>query len=106
MEFQNKITRSLDDYIIFDYYCNKTYILYPEQLKDENNKLIDEWGSCIRVPGATRGCIVLTKDFIIKDIILYEDQCFRKIGCYKRQLKKDFGEIKKRYIGSQLVFKI
>ena len=53
----------------------------------------------MRVPGATRGCIVTDENGIIEHINFYEDTCYEILPCYDRKME----EIKDKYIGRKVV---
>lgn len=58
----------------------------------------------LRVPGSTRGGLILSRldynRFEILDIVLIEETCFGKFGCYDTELKNTI----KNYIGKILDF--
>lgn len=53
----------------------------------------------MRVPGATRGCIVTNEKDVIDIVMFYEDTCYGKTGCYNPKME----EIKEKYIGRKVV---
>lgn len=96
MEFRNNFTKFLDKYRI-DTIMNleepyksmmTTYLMYDdiENIDGENYDSI-----AFRVPGATRGHIVVDKDFNIDNIVFYDDTCFNKnkngVECYKKEIE-------------------
>lgn len=80
--------------------------LLPELIKNSFCTYLWDMGSIrwshdrgfisFRVPGATRGSIVIGMDNIIKDIIFYDDVCFGNISCYQPEI---VSFIHKKYIG-------
>lgn len=88
------ITEELDKYRILKDSWSKTY-LYG----DENGVEISEYGLiAICVPGATRGHIKIDKDFIIQDLVIYEDSYKSTWACYTSEVL----EVRAKFIGTKL----
>lgn len=103
-EYFGELTEYIDKFLIRSYKKNMkryigsaTYIMPPEKLK--------VWGEdtlcIIRVPGATRGKIVVDEENVIKEIVIYEDSALGCVRCYKKAILK---ESFKEYIGCKLIF--
>jgi hypothetical protein len=90
--FYNDMTKEFDNYLLYKG-TFETYIMEPEEFTDGR--------SCaLRVPGATRGAVVVDENNVITEIVLYEDTCFGKVACYDRSIL----DILPSYIGAKLVF--
>jgi hypothetical protein len=89
--FENDLTREMDKHRSYESEISHTYI-YDHQL----NK--GSWA--LRLPGATRGSIIVDNENAIKDINLYEDTCFGRLGCYKESVR----EMVRRFVGYKIVF--
>lgn len=99
-EFIGEITEEMDKFLLFENEEQK------EILKDVYKTYIvihseDKTILCFRVPGATRGCIRLDSNNIIKEITFYNNQCFGVIKCYKKEIA-DY--IIQKYIGYKIIF--
>lgn len=90
-------------------FCRRTYIMRPEFHYDyikENGSLkevIDKSQRycAIRLPGATRGSLILEPDKnIIKEMIIYDDAISGVCACYKPSVKS----LEDKFIGYELVF--
>lgn len=99
-----ELTEYMDEYIpkASKYTWYKTYLYNDILLFSEPN---DYYQIAFRVPGATRGGIILDRvdnnKFKIRDIHFNTDVAFISgIGCYKDELKEDI----KQFIGCELDF--
>lgn len=90
-------------------FCRRTYIMRPEFHYDyikENGSLkevIDKSQRycAIRLPGATRGSLILEPDKnIIKEMHIYDDSIYDVCACYKPSVKS----LEDKFIGYELVF--
>lgn len=90
-------------------FCRRTYIMRPEFHYDyikENGSLkefIDKSQRycAIRLPGATRGSLILEPDKnIIKEMHIYDDSIYGVCACYKPSVKS----LEDKFIGYELVF--
>lgn len=93
-KYIGEITYDIDNFLfdhLKDFKSTSTYIM-----KFDKNTLI------FRLPGATRGNIKIDNSNIIQSIEFYDDQCFGKIGCYKKEVV-DY--ITSKYIGYKITFK-
>lgn len=111
-EYRNDFTRFLDEYrkdTIMkqeDWFrnCMSTYLWYPD-IEDDFKFYDGVKGKIIafRLPGATRGHILVDKDYVIKEIVFYKDTCFghkiNEINCYKEEVVE---AANKEYIGKVL----
>lgn len=95
-EFICSLTKEMDDHLkegkLKEYYSTYIY-LTKEDIKGIEKK--DKKIMAIRFPGATIGCIKLDDDFIVKDIVLYEDISFDPF-------KISVHEVIKKYIGRKI----
>lgn len=101
-DVHNKLTEELDKYLIKEIlkspYMNlhRTYLYGPDierYFKGKDNRIV------FRVPGATRGQIVLDNEDTIIRIDFIEDTCFNKTyGCYTRNVIK----VRDKFIGTKL----
>lgn len=101
-EFVGEITYEMDKFLLFENeeqreQIKDIYSTYIVVHSEENNKTT----LCFRVPGSTRGYIELDSDNRIKKIEFYEDQCFGRLKCYKREIV-DY--ITNRYMGYKISF--
>lgn len=94
------LTRFMDKYLLSNSELFKTY-LYNDLAVFSSENLLQ---IAFRVPGATRGGIVLQRlnhyQFKIKSINFNEDVCFGEFQCYDTKLREDI----KDYIGKILDF--
>lgn len=91
-----ELTDEMDKYLLHDktnyYYTYMNY--FGKREKGEKGDIY-----VMRVPGATRGCIVTDENGIIEHINFYEDTCYEILHCYDRKME----EIKEKYIGRKVV---
>lgn len=80
-DVENEIKEGFDEIILGEKIGTRPYIYIP-----------------FRSPGATRGCLCLDKDHIIRDIKFYEETCFTTIQTYSREVV----EATKKFIGEKL----
>lgn len=92
-KWHTNLTEELDKYLLVKYPFNKTYLWGYEEGVEIDNNIIS-----FRVPGATRGHIVVTEDFIIKEIVIYKDAYDSVWACYKPEVV----EIIPKYIGTKI----
>jgi len=96
----NAFTKDCDAYLLPQYKDMATEFNAGTYLHNRGVQETDEKTGmgyvAFRVPGATRGTIVIHQD-IVKDISFNEDTCFSKsIGCYDPKIKE---EIPAKWIG-------
>ena len=72
-EYFNGLTIEMDKYIDYQMYPINTYLYEPYNEMKNNRKEDGSVVIAIRYPGATRGHIVIDKNNIIIDIVIYND---------------------------------
>lgn len=106
-EYTCEFTQVCDKHFLSKRRWNKTYLYAVEdELKNGFDKIIlgEKIGTrpyiyiLFRSPGATRGCLCLDKDHIIRDIKFYEEECFTKFNLYSKKVI----EATKKFIGEKL----
>ena len=99
-----ELTTEMDEYLLSktDYDGYRTY-MYDFGSR-ETNYYDCEKGHVylMRLPGATRGCIVTDENNRIEFIRFYEDTCYEKFHDYDRAMEN----IKEKYIGRKVVVEI
>ncbi|MGL5754582.1 MULTISPECIES: hypothetical protein [Bacteria] len=95
-EYLCSLTKEMDEHLkdekLKEYYSTYIYLTEKdvEEVEAKDKKIM-----ALRFPGATIGCIKIDDDFIIKDIVLYEDISFDP---FKSSVK----EAIKKYIGRKI----
>ena len=109
-EYRNDFTQFLDEYRI-DAYKNLEYpynemmttYLWNTDVESPFNETEMIKHIAFRVPGATRGHIAVDRDYIIREIVFYDDTCFdamhKGIECYDKKVIKAANE---RFLGTKL----
>ena len=100
-EYYGELTEYMDRFLISSRKKMKrylgTYVMSPLKL--------ETWGEdilcIIRVPGATRGKIVVDEENIVKEIVIYPDSALGCVRCYQKSILK---EKFKKFIGCKLIF--
>ena len=99
----NEFTKDCDAYLLSQYaamveefnagtYLNNRGIAETSERYNPGKVVV------FRVPGATRGHLVIEND-LVKDIIFYDETCFDpRIGCYNPKIRE---EIPKKWIGKE-----
>lgn len=102
-EFVGEITEDMDKFLLFENEEHKEILkdIYRTYIVIHSNDDKDKTILCFRVPGATRGYIELDSNNKIREIEFYENQCFSKLKCYKREVV-DY--ITSKYIGYTISF--
>lgn len=98
-ELNNNVTEFLDGFLQTkaDWYKTYIYTNYP-------SADIGEAHHGIRVPGATRGSILIDcKTNNIKEIVLYEDTSFGKVACFREEDREAINEGLKQFIGTPFI---
>lgn len=90
-------------------FCRRTYIMKPEfhcNYVNENGSLKEvvdksQRYCAIRLPGATRGCLILEpEENIIKEMIIYDDSIYGVCACYKPTVKS----LENKFVGYKIDF--
>lgn len=106
-EYTCEFTKVCDEHFLSKKRWNRTYLYAVEdELRDGFDKIIlgEKTGTRpyiyipFRSPGATRGCLCLDENHIIRDIKFYEDTCFTTFSIYSRKVV----EATKKFIGEKL----
>lgn len=107
MKYTCEFTEVCDKYFLSKKRWNRTYLYCVE---DELREGFDQYVAGMKIgtrpyiyipfrsPGATRGCLCLDKNHIIRDIKFYEEECFTKFNTYARKVI----EATKKFIGEKL----
>ena len=98
-EFVNDIMIDLDEYLKPSIKkVEKELGIHSYLWRDDVNRAIEGKQNHIafRHPGSTNGHIVVDENMVIKDIVFYNDTCYR---FYKGSYRKD---LKNKYIGTVL----
>lgn len=98
-EYRNNFTKFIDKYRINkimeleDWYRDmmSTYLCYSDIENNDYENGVKH--IAFRLPGATRGHIVVDKDYIIKDIVFYKETCFgykiNELNAYRPEVVAD-----------------
>ena len=100
-KFVNNIMIDLDNYLkpsIKKIYKECNFFIHSYLWRDDVNRAVEGKQNHIafRHPGSTNGHIEVDENMIIKDIVFYNDTCYRFYkGSYRKALKE-------KYIGTKL----
>ena len=83
-DWHTPFTEMLDKYLLYTSDWYKTYFWGTVDGVE-----IDEFNRVVfRAPGATRGHVKIDDNFIIQDVVFYDDVCFNKIKCFSKKVLK------------------